>query len=189
MAPADKLAAIEAAAERLFAERGYGATSIADIAAAADVAVGTVYRFFPDKPALLAGVHRRVEQRFIEAMASGWSSAERFEQRFAPMVAALFDEAARSREVVAILAMARDLPGGAGSPPGAAFVHVIADMYHQGQEAGAYSEGEPAVVAAIAYGMVEGAMRHLMAHGPEVRGSVEPALVAALEAAFLKRGA
>jgi AcrR family transcriptional regulator len=43
-----------AQARRLFAERGYEATTIRDVAAAADVAVGTVFVHFPDKGALLA---------------------------------------------------------------------------------------------------------------------------------------
>jgi AcrR family transcriptional regulator len=187
MAPADKRAAIEAAAERLFAAQGFAATSVADIAGAADVAVGSVYRFFPDKPALLAAVHRRVEARFIEAMRRGWSSTPRFADRFAPMVAALFDEADASREVTAILAMVRDFAGG-DAAPGAAFVDVIAGMYAQGQAAGAYRGGDPAAVAAIAYGMVEGAMRHAMTHcTAAARRAAEAELVAAMNAAFLRR--
>jgi len=41
------------AALRLFAERGYAATTIEDIANAARVTVGTVYRYFADKAALM----------------------------------------------------------------------------------------------------------------------------------------
>ncbi|MFN0177748.1 MAG: TetR/AcrR family transcriptional regulator [Gemmatimonadales bacterium] len=45
---------IRAAALRLFAERGFGGTKIEDVALAANVTVGTVYRYFRDKDALLA---------------------------------------------------------------------------------------------------------------------------------------
>jgi len=44
------------AALRLFAERSYAATTIDDIARAAGVTVGTVYRYFADKAALMAEV-------------------------------------------------------------------------------------------------------------------------------------
>lgn len=45
---------IRTAALRLFAERGFGGTKIDDVAHAASVTVGTVYRYFRDKDALLA---------------------------------------------------------------------------------------------------------------------------------------
>jgi AcrR family transcriptional regulator len=41
------------AAERLFSEKNYGHTQIAEIAKAAGVGIGTFYRYFPDKEALL----------------------------------------------------------------------------------------------------------------------------------------
>lgn len=44
------------AARRLFVERGYGATTIADVAAAADVAVQTIYSSVGSKAELLIGL-------------------------------------------------------------------------------------------------------------------------------------
>ncbi|HUA11058.1 MAG TPA: helix-turn-helix domain-containing protein [Solirubrobacteraceae bacterium] len=49
-------AALLDAARTLFAERGPDATSIAEIAEAADTAVGTVYNYFDDKEALLVAL-------------------------------------------------------------------------------------------------------------------------------------
>ena len=44
---------LKAAALRLFAQHGYAATTIEDLARAARVTVGTVYRYFADKAALM----------------------------------------------------------------------------------------------------------------------------------------
>lgn len=56
---------------RLFAQRGYEATTIRDVAAAAEVAVGTVFVHFPDKGALLsAALDDQLAQALGQAMAT-----------------------------------------------------------------------------------------------------------------------
>jgi AcrR family transcriptional regulator len=47
------------AALRLFAERGFNDTTVQDIAAAAGMATGTVYLYFPSKERVLQGIHDR----------------------------------------------------------------------------------------------------------------------------------
>src|SRR4051795_10024314 len=49
-------AAVRDAAERLFLERGYAATTMAAVAEAANVSVETVYKAFGNKPGLVKGV-------------------------------------------------------------------------------------------------------------------------------------
>jgi AcrR family transcriptional regulator len=58
----DQKQAIAEAAWQLFIERGYVGTTMGEVAATARVSLRTVYRFFPGKPDLFAGVvdlHRR----------------------------------------------------------------------------------------------------------------------------------
>jgi AcrR family transcriptional regulator len=47
-----RVAAILAAAEQLFAEKGYDATTMTEIAARSKTAIGSLYRFFPNKEVL-----------------------------------------------------------------------------------------------------------------------------------------
>ena len=57
---------IQTAAEQLFAERGYAATSIEDISEVADVAVRTIYMHFPSKAAVMLAYFDDWVSAFIE---------------------------------------------------------------------------------------------------------------------------
>lgn len=70
-------------ARRMVFETGFQGIQIAAVAAAAGVAVGTVYRYFPAKADLVVEVYRRVCDREIEVMqaiaAGAGSPAERLD--------------------------------------------------------------------------------------------------------------
>ncbi|MFZ4718019.1 MAG: TetR/AcrR family transcriptional regulator [Ilumatobacteraceae bacterium] len=59
-----------AAAEQLFTERGYAATRISDICAAAGVAKGLFYWYFPTKESLFAELVRAMRQNLRRAQAA-----------------------------------------------------------------------------------------------------------------------
>ena len=159
MDPAGKREAILAAGEGVFADKGYTRATMAEIAAVADVAVGTVYRLFPDKPSLLAALHARMEDRFVAAMRKGWDAQERYEDKFDPMLDALFDQAQAVLHLMPLYALTRDIVGATDYLPGNRIIDAIKQQYRAGVKAGAFADQPPAVVAAIAYGMVDGALR------------------------------
>jgi AcrR family transcriptional regulator len=64
-------ARVLAAAERLFAERGAAGVSMEDVAAAAGVGKGTLYRRYPDRAALAAALLDEHERRLQERLLSG----------------------------------------------------------------------------------------------------------------------
>ncbi|GAA1705060.1 hypothetical protein GCM10009745_60740 [Kribbella yunnanensis] len=51
-------------------ERGYDAASTSGIAKRAEIAVGSVYRYFPDKRSLIQAIERRNQARYTEAVSS-----------------------------------------------------------------------------------------------------------------------
>ena len=66
--PAEKQSRILAAAQRLFVERGFAATTTADIARAAEVSEGIVFHHFESKEGLLVAVAAAYGRGLAEAM-------------------------------------------------------------------------------------------------------------------------
>ena len=64
----DKRREILDAGLRVFAERGYHGTSVPEVAAAAHVGIGTLYRYFANKDALVNEVYRDAKERLGTAL-------------------------------------------------------------------------------------------------------------------------
>ena len=74
-------AAILAAAQRVFAEQGYGAASVRDIIRRTDLASGTFYNYFPDKDAIFVALIAEAGEearRRVRAARRSASTAEDF---------------------------------------------------------------------------------------------------------------
>lgn len=67
----DKRRRILDAGLRVFAARGYEGTSVPDVAAAAEVATGTLYHYFRDKEAIVNEVYRDAKLRLRAALLDG----------------------------------------------------------------------------------------------------------------------
>ena len=69
-------ASILAAASTLFAENGYQRTTMADVAEAAGVSLGTVYQYFHDRADLVAGLVRASWGETSQRGDSAWHASE-----------------------------------------------------------------------------------------------------------------
>ena len=78
---------VEQAAVALFAARGVAGVSVADIAAAAGVSQGALYRHHPSKEALAAALFAAAYRRTTAGLAALRASRVGFEARIAGMVA------------------------------------------------------------------------------------------------------
>lgn len=63
-----KRSAMMQAAVRVFAEKGYHAATVRDVVAAAEVAVGTFYFYFPDKETLFVYLYEETAEFLIQAI-------------------------------------------------------------------------------------------------------------------------
>ena len=157
MNPSAKHAAILAAASELFADPGYDRTSIADISSKAGVAVGSVYRLFDDKRAVLAAVHDRVEDEFIKAIHEGWSAGGTVEARMTAIAAGLFAIAERLSGIIMVLSEQR-FDGAKSRNSKQRTVAAIAQIIEDGTRQGLMRDTPPLPTAEIGYGVVSGAM-------------------------------
>ena len=185
--PDAKRAALHAAATRLFARDGYDATSISGIARAAGMAVGTVYRFHPNKAALLRGLQTDLEAEFVDAMTADWRAGGSYGDRLDRMAAGLVRLMAERAETLGVLAQTGEAPGG-GPRAGDALRAAIRAQVEEAQAAGAFHPGDPALHAAVAHGMVEGAMRRFLADGARDPEGTAKAVAALLRRAYLVEG-
>lgn len=163
--PHAKRAAIMFAAEQLFASCGFAKTTMAQIATKADVAVGSVYRAFPDKLALLTALHEMMEKKFIDTILDNWDFEQPADVRFRHMTTAIMNKTAEVKASMPLYMLTRDLVSSGGQEPGERTRAVIAGLFEAGTERGELVAIPSSMAAAIGYGIVEGGMRDWMAGG------------------------
>jgi AcrR family transcriptional regulator len=104
-------AALEAAALRLFAERGYEQTTVDDIAEAADVAVRTFFRYFQSKQHVLFGdVALGIAARLRTALRERPAKETPVEAVGAALGAMQLDDVEQQRQVLDRLRLLQSLP-------------------------------------------------------------------------------
>jgi AcrR family transcriptional regulator len=89
------------AAERCFARAGFHRTTIQDIAAEAGMSPGNLYRYFPSKDAMVAGLTERDRARVVEDFAILTTGGD-FLGRFADLARKHFEQEPRERAVLCL---------------------------------------------------------------------------------------
>lgn len=167
--PAARRARVLEVATRLFAERGYEATSVNDVAAEAGVSIGALYKYFPDKPALLEGVLANFEGEFAEAMSHVHRVPGTHFDKLHVMVAQLFEMgASRPYFFWALTSGTHALRGERERSSGDAVREQIRRFLEAGIAAGDFRPVDVPRMAAVGFGVVETAMQQCF--GPKEQG-------------------
>jgi len=107
-----KRSALMQAAVRVFAEKGYHAAAIRDIVAAAGVAVGTFYFYFPDKETLFVYLYEETADFLLQAVQQAVASRATLPKQIQAAVQAYVNIGTYEPAVVSLL-----LVGGVGALP------------------------------------------------------------------------
>jgi AcrR family transcriptional regulator len=100
-----RVAALLEAAAAVFAERGYEAATMTEIAARAGAPIGSLYQFFPGKPALADALVRRYAGRAIDELRAIEARAATFDAiSLADRVLRVFADLSDERATIRLLA-------------------------------------------------------------------------------------
>jgi AcrR family transcriptional regulator len=105
-----KRTAMMQAAVRVFAEKGYHSATIRDIVAAADVAVGTFYFYFPDKETLFVYLYEETAEFLLQTLRQAISGRVTFPKQITAGIQAYVNIGIYEPAVVYLL-----LVGGVGA--------------------------------------------------------------------------
>jgi AcrR family transcriptional regulator len=180
------------AAEVVIAKCGPEGAKIGDIARQAGMAVGTVYKYFADRDALLAALRSDRKRQLVEALerALAGSRDERFEQRVRQFVHAMFVFGEARRPIFTLLLAARDHQRALSNSAEAAkeLFALGQKLMRAGVESGAlraeHADTHAVVLFAIVRGLAANALRDPKA---PLTDSVDPAVELFLHGAAKRR--
>jgi AcrR family transcriptional regulator len=146
--------AILAAAEQVFATRGFHAARIQDIAAAARIGVGTVYNHFADKEAVLVALMDERSAEFVARLAVTRDDPKDFVESLHARIGRLLEYVESHRGFFWILmgyGPGADLPGTveASTRKMERFKVAFRKLVAEGVEAGALEDRDPSTLSAF----------------------------------------
>jgi AcrR family transcriptional regulator len=157
--PDAKRAALHKSAFALLAAHRYEAVPVSMIAQHAGVAVGTFYRFYPTKMALLEAMSNGLEEEFVAAMHDAWNGRTEFADKIEALANSLFDTITCHAAEIGVMQMTAGHRPATSKPLGDSIRASIAVFYADGVKAGAFTKQDPTHFAAAAHGLVDGLMR------------------------------
>lgn len=147
---------ILAAARSVFAARGFGGTTIADIAEEAGIALGTIYNYFASKDDVFAALNAQFNEMIVGALAAVHDERS-LDSAVRRRVENVFAVCAENRDLVQLVVLNTDPESAvtqrlrqAGDARNGPFVATLAE----GMRAGWLRKGDPQIMAKLIYGSV-----------------------------------
>lgn len=168
------LAGLLAAAERVFSDKGYHATSIRDIAQEAGFSVGGVYQFFASKDELYLRIVEAQWEYFFGLLDKA-RQAEGFRAQLEALTAAMFLAFEERRGFFRLFLSERSRLTAAFSGEIAERVgqhtrrlrEQLTDLMRLGVDEGALRQGDPPMLASAYMGMVHNCILEALSSGAE----------------------
>ena len=157
---ADKREAILRAAIKVFAQRGYFNSKVADIAGAAGIADGTVYLYFKSKDEILHSVFDRAMEEFIAEGKREIAEIESVEERLRRIAELHLEKLGADRDLAIVfqvelrgsIKFMEEFSGGGF----AEYLDIIRQTIEAGQKSGDFRKDLKAIIAAkIFYGALD----------------------------------
>lgn len=152
---------IRSAASRLFAEKGFAAVNIDDIAEAAELSKGMVYRHYESKEALFASLIQGAMdglRRITETMEQGGDPAAILEG----IAREIYADLNSSEDFMNLLMLVtQGVMGGATNGTAVIDTNIqtieaAAALIRQGQEAGVFADGDPTQMGTYFFACIQG---------------------------------
>ncbi len=163
---------ILAAASRAFAEKGYETTSITEIARAADVSDGLIYKYFSNKRDLLEHVLRKFYERVIEDLGAKVARGKGFREQLYILISEHLSTFVAERNLcrlfISEVRIAGDYRGSTIQQLNRRYTSILIRMVEEAEANGDIPKKiDPRVVRDMLFGAIEhAAWRHTIGKRP-----------------------
>jgi AcrR family transcriptional regulator len=144
------------AARRVFAERGFRGTTIADIAEEAKIALGTIYLYFSSKEAVFAALHQRFNEVIAEAT-QGVPPGRTVAETARRYVESVFHACEENRDLVQLVVLNADPESEIAKrmrKDDTVRNRPLANALQRGMDGGMIRQGNAAIMAKLVHGAV-----------------------------------
>ncbi len=169
------------AARALVGQGGFRSAQMSAVAAAAGVATGTIYRYFPTQIELFAEVFRDNSQREVDAMQAAAAADGSCSQRLSLAVTTFINRALRNRRLAyALIAEPVDPQVEAERLNyRGAYARVLEALLEEGVASGEFAQQDAHITAAALVGVLgEALLGPLLHSAPTARESVADSIIA-----------